>query len=120
MRTVFVSLALAILAAVATLGACGDTGGGTTVYFDLAHANTPATYWNYPFPSDLRLDDNGAPDLAAFPNPRNVPILDGLLAIVPQRRGWPVMPAGYFRFTAPLKTQITIDQVLDAGPIYLV
>jgi hypothetical protein len=108
------------LALVAALAACGASNPSTTVYFDLAHANTPQTFWNYPFPSDLRLDASGAPDLSAFPNPRNVPILSGLLAIVPQRRGWPVMAAGDFRFTAPIKTQFAITDVMTAGPIYLI
>jgi hypothetical protein len=105
----------------AALVACGDDGGaGKTVYFDLAHANTPATFFDFPFPSDQRLDGAGAPDLAAFPNPRNVPILTNLMSLVPSRRGFPVMPAGYFRFTQPLITTFSIDEVLHAGPIYLI
>ena len=70
--------ALALLRA---LAACGGGGGKhTTVHFDLPHANTPQTFWDYPFPSDLRLDGNGAPDVSAFPNPRNVPLLTSLLS----------------------------------------
>ena len=109
---------LALLLALAA--ACGDSGSSTTVYFDLAHANTQATFWDYPFPSDLRLDASGAPDLASFPNPRNVPLLRELLDIVPQRRGWPTMPAGYFRFTRPIQMQFSLDQVMTDGPIYLI
>ena len=63
------SLALLSLSFVA----CGDDD-GSTVYFDADDISTPQTFWNFPFPSDERLDGNGAPDVAAFPNPRNVPI----------------------------------------------
>jgi hypothetical protein len=92
---------LALLALVA----CGTD--APTVYYDLKHANTSATFWNYPWPSDQRLDANGAPDVAMFPNPRNVPILLSLLADVPERKGWPMMAIGYFRFTAKLTSPMT-------------
>jgi hypothetical protein len=97
--------------------ACGDD--APTVLFDLDGASTPQTFWDFPFPSDLRLTASGAPDLAAFPNPRRVPILDSLLSIVPDRRGFPVMPTAYFRFTAPIGTFHIVDLVPD-GVAYLV
>lgn len=105
-----------VLAAIAACG--GDN--PRTVYFDLGHTGTPDTFWNYPFPSDNRLDAAGAPDLTGFPNRRNVPILSSLMSIVSERRGFPVMPAAYFRFTATPTTAFTLDEVLVAGPIYLV
>ena len=98
------------LVLVAVLVACGEA---KTVYFDRGGA-----FWDFPFPSDARLDANGAPDLAGFPNPRNVPILNSLLSLVPVRRGWPVMPTAYFRFTDPFDAA-TLDQVYEGGPIYL-
>jgi len=58
---------------VAAAAACDD-GNQQTVHYDLQHISTAQTYWDYPFPSDRRLDASGAPDVAAFPNPRNVPI----------------------------------------------
>jgi hypothetical protein len=103
------------------LAACSSSSGpGNTVYFDLAHANTQATYWNYPFPSAQRLDTNGSPDVANYPNPRHLPILQNLLDIIPLRHGWPLMPAGYFRFTDAITMQFALDQPMTAGPVWLV
>jgi hypothetical protein len=86
------------------LAACSND--APTVYYDLDHIGSGATFWNYPWPSDRRLDGNGAPDVAAFPNPRNVSILSDLLSAVPERKGWPTMAIGYFRFTS----KVTIAQ----------
>jgi hypothetical protein len=85
------------LLALFALAACGSD--APTVYFDKKH-DTADTFWNAPWPSDTRLDRNGAPDLTGFPNPRNVPILASLLSVVPERHGWPLMSIAYFRFTA--------------------
>lgn len=93
------------------LAACGSD--APTVYYDLKHTSTGATFWNYPWPSDQRLDANGAPDVAAFPNPRNVPILASLLSVVPERHGWPMMSIGYFRFTAKVDAAMTGAYLVD-------
>ncbi len=98
--------------------ACGDDG-GPTVHFELGATSSPETFWDFPFPSDLRLAADGAPDMTGFPNPRNVPILEDLLTLVPDRRGWPAMATAYFRFTAPIPTT-SLDVVLVDGPLYLV
>src|SRR3954454_13498020 len=58
-------------------------------------------FFDHPYPSDDRLTPDGAPDVSAFPDP-GVPILAGLKATAMQRKGFPVVPVGYFRFTAPL------------------
>ena len=84
-------------AAVLALAACGSD--APTVFFDAKH-DTAETFWNAPWPSDTRLDANGAPDITGFPNPRNVPILASLLSDVPERHGWPMMSIAYIRFTA--------------------
>jgi hypothetical protein len=94
----------ASLIAVVLLAACGDDEpgdvGGKTVYFDLEGSIAEAdTYWNLPFPSDLRLDANNVPDMTGFPNPRKVPILESLISVAGDRRGWPTMPTAYVRFT---------------------
>src|SRR5205823_5511581 len=59
-----------------------------------------------------------APDMTGFPNPRGTAILDSLLSVIPERRGFPVMPAGYFRFTAapPAMPQITLVDVDPSSP----
>jgi hypothetical protein len=104
-----------LVALVLVLTACGDDAPGNTVYFDLEGSIAePATFWNLPFPSDLRLAESGAPDLTGFPNPRNVPILNALLTTVGDRKGWPVMPVAYFRFTAPVPEQ-AITELVPAG-----
>src|SRR5437764_2235162 len=84
----------------ALLVGCGTSTPGKSAYFDLSGpVDDASTFWNLPFPSDLRLDASGAPDITGYPNPRDVPILQALLSVVPARRGWPVMPVAYFRFT---------------------
>jgi hypothetical protein len=93
------------LLAVFSLWACGSD--APTVHYDLGHTTTADTFWNYPWPSDQRLDASGAPDITGFPNPRNVPILASLLSTVPEGRGWPVMAIGYFRFTAKVDAATT-------------
>ena len=106
------------LALAAVLVACSDDSSSKTVYFAASHA-TADTFLDYPWPSDTRLDANGAPDLTGFPNRRNVPILTNLMSLVPLRQGFPVMAAGYFRFTAPIP-DVTIDNVMTNGPVYLI
>ncbi|HEY5927499.1 MAG TPA: hypothetical protein VIV11_37700 [Kofleriaceae bacterium] len=112
-------ITVASIVSLVALAACaGDD--APTVYFDREHANTPATFWDFPFPSDERLDANGAPDITGFPNPRNVPILSDLLSLVPDRRGWPTMPAVYFRFTHPVEVSLDIVYVGVEAPVALI
>jgi hypothetical protein len=96
-------------------GCSGDDGPELAPYFELdGSIDDPAAFWDMPFPSDLRLADTGAPDLTGFPNPRKVPILNALLSVANDRRGWPVMPIVYVRFRAPVPEQ-TIDTVIPPG-----
>ena len=90
--------------AVVLVAACGSDPAPTAL-FDLdAPVDTAETYWDLPFPSDLRLAASGAPDTTGFPNPREVPILEGLLSSIDVRRGWSTMPVVYFRFGAAIPT----------------
>ena len=93
------------------IAACGgDDAPSKTAYFDLdAPLDQAATTWDLPWPSDLRLTADGAPDLAGYPNPRSVPILNQLLSVAGDRKGWPVQPVMYVRFTAPV-----LPRTLDA------
>jgi hypothetical protein len=96
----------------AVLASCGDDAPDKTVYFDVeAAAYDTATFFDMPFPSDLRLTASGKPILEGFPNPRKVPILNALLAVAEDRRGWPTMPIVYVRFTAPVPEH-TIGEVI--------
>lgn len=108
-----VALALAVLAACGG----GDDGGSTpTVAFDLDGPLAADTYWDLPWPSDLRLTAQGTPDVAGFPNKRDLALVAGPLAEAAKHVGWTVMPITYFRFTAPPPAH-TLDTVLPAdGP----
>jgi hypothetical protein len=107
------------LVSLLSLAACGSDD-GPTVYFELGKTSTPETFWNFPFPSDQRLDGSGAPDMTGFPNPRNVPIMTDLLSLVPDRRGWPAMATAYFRFTAPVHVDRDIVYSGIGAPFVLV
>lgn len=103
-------LSVVALAAATVLGACGDDAPAKTAYFDLdGSIAEPETFWNLPFPSDLRLAATGAPDLTGFPNPRNVPILNALLSVASDRRGWPMMATAYVRFTSSVPERALPD-----------
>nr|MDQ3370489.1 hypothetical protein [Myxococcota bacterium] len=97
-------------------GACGgDDAPTATIAFDLGSPLAGATFWDVPFPSDLRLTAEGRPDLAGFPNPRNLPVVVDLLTTAAERAGFPVMPIAWFRFTATPPTH-AIDRVIAAEP----
>ena len=56
--------------ALALLVGCSDETPGRTALFDLEGSIAePETFWNLPFPSDLRLAARGAPDMTGFPEP---------------------------------------------------
>lgn len=90
--------------------------------FDLSgEPRSQATFFDLPFPSDLRLTERGTPDLTGYPNPR-VAAIDSLLPVAEDRPGWPVVPVGYFRFEAPVRALSAADLVPAAptSPILLV
>ncbi len=110
MRTLRVALALAL----ASMIGCADDGEpADTVAFDLDGPLAGETYWAMPFPSDLRLTAEGRPDLAGFPNRRNLPVLNDLLSVAAERSGFPVMPIAWFKFTATPPDR-ALDQVITA------
>ena len=76
---------------------------GTQAAFDLdSDPAQPGFFFELPYPSDLRLTADGKPQLASFPNPRGVPMLEIFRGMAMQRAGFPTVPVGYFRFSAPL------------------
>ncbi len=89
---------------------------GATVAFDPEASFDPkeegdVAFFDFPYPSDLRLTPNGEPDIAKFPNP-GVSALVGLKKAAGERKGFPVVPAGYFRFTkalAPRDPEVLVD-----------
>ncbi len=113
----------ALSAALCLCPACGDDDPGTVVHFDLDGATVDeGRFWDHPWPSDLRLLPDGAPDLTGFPSPRDTPIFADLLAGARDRSGFPAMPVIYFRFTGPLAPR-AVDDVIPAtvdAPVLLV
>ena len=100
----------------------GDAPSTATVVFDPdAKLDAEGAFFDFPYPSDLRLAADGAPDLASFPDP-GVPILAGLKLGATQRRGFPVVPVGYFKLTAkplPRDPEVVVEGGAR-GPLLLV
>ncbi len=95
---------------------------GTTVLFDAgADLRSPDHFFDFPWPSDLRLSSSGTPDLTGLPNPTGSAVLGGLLQIAQERAGFPVVPIAWFRFTADLAKHVATDTIAAAAssPILL-
>lgn len=97
---------LALALSVVLFSACSDdepaapASEAATVAFDPgADFAAEGAFFDFPYPSDLRLTKDGAPDVGPFPDP-GVPILAGLKKGALDRKGFPVVPVGYFRLTA--------------------
>lgn len=135
-------LAAILLTAGASIGACsgdgsgtggqagstatGGTGGqsaGTSAVFDLgADLAKPESFYDFPYPSDLRLTDKGTPDLTGLPFPSVLPAIPALVTAAMEHPGFPVVPVAYFRFSAPLP-QLDASALIPAdkaSPILLV
>jgi hypothetical protein len=94
---------------------CGDNGNDSaTVAFDLSSPLDRATFWDLPFPSDLRLTPSGKIDLTGFPNKRDRPIVADLVYSAADRKGFPVMPVAWFRFTDPASAPAKV--LTDSAP----
>jgi hypothetical protein len=77
--------------------------GHALVAFDLAADFTSdKAFFDFPYPSDLRLSPQGSPYGSSFPNPLDKPVIVGMRANVDDRKGFPVVPTAYFRFDQPL------------------
>jgi hypothetical protein len=107
----------------AALAACSSAP-GTIVSFDLtADLTQQAHFYDFPYPSDLRLNATGGPDMTGFLNPRNLDLVSGLAQESGERAGFPVVPVAYFQFSAPLAARDSPDDVIAAAatsPILLV
>jgi len=69
---------------------------GVTVMFDAsADFTSPDHFFDFPWPSDLRLSASGTPVLAGVPNPTSSGVLNGLRGAAEQRAGFPVVPVAY-------------------------
>jgi len=113
-----------VILALGAAAACGSEGDpGTRAVFDLASAHdTPATFWDVPFPLDGRVTAEGAPDMTGFYSKGDNSLGEHLVAAAGLRRGFPQMPVVYFRFDGPLAERAA-DEVIapdPASPILLV
>src|SRR3954469_16359856 len=100
MRLLYASLLPLIVALAPACSSSSDEAAAgpppTTVAFDPeATFAGEGAFFDFPYPSDLRLTADGAPDLAAFPD-QGIPILLTLKAGALQRKGFPTVPVGYF------------------------
>ena len=110
-------------ALVALSASCGSTpttppASGAKAAFDLAGGD----FFSSPWPSDLRLDAEGRPDYAKFPNPMLLKIVGDFVGIAGQRKGFSVLPVAYFVFDAPIAPR-DVEQVLPgdvSSPVMLV
>lgn len=97
--------------------------GPAVVRFELeASTDTTETFFEMPWPSDLRLREDGTPDLSGYPDPIELDLLAGLFAIADERPGFATIPVASFRFTAPLAER-SEDDVIPAetdAPVLLV
>jgi len=95
---------------------------GAQVAFDAATDLTAnGSFFRFPYPSDLRLKD-GSPQVQAWPNPGNLELINGMKAIAGERKGFPVLPAAYFQFDAPLTPRVETEVIApDKGsPVLLI
>jgi hypothetical protein len=98
-------LPLLVVVAPACASKKSDTAGtpAATIAFDPeASFGGDHAFFDFPYPSDLRLTPQGTPDVAAFPDP-GVAILPGLKKAAQERHGFPMVPAAYFKLTAKPK-----------------
>jgi hypothetical protein len=126
------SLVLVSFALLAGLPACGDDDdappppppdGPTSAIVDLDVAlDAPGTFYDFPFPSDLRLTAAGTPDLRGVPVSERSRIIEGLVAVAGEHPGFPVVPVGYMRFDGDLAPRAPDDVIpaASASPILLV
>jgi len=83
---------------------------------------TAATFYDFPYPSDLRLTARGTPDLRGVPVSSRSSIIDGLVEVAGEHPGFPVVPAAYFRFDGALAAYSPEDVIAAdaAAPILLI
>ena len=103
---------LACLLFATAVAACADDDApADTIAFELDAPLAGETFWDLPFPSDLRLTADGKPDLAGFPNRRSLPIITDLLSVATERAGFPTMPTAWFRFTGTPPVRALADVI---------
>ena len=103
---------LRLLSVAVLVAGCADPR-ASAIAFDLEGPLADATFWDLPFPSDLRLTADGRPDLEGFPNPRDLPVVNDLLSVAAERRGFPVMPTAWFRLIEAVEIDASAAVLVD-------
>ncbi len=119
-RVLVTSSLVAVGAVVAA--ACGGDDGPAQVLFDLDGELAGDTFFDHPFPSDLRLDADGTAAYAGFPNKGDNRLVTQLVALADARGGFPVMANAFFRFAAALPPRSPTELVpasADAPILYV-
>lgn len=91
---------------------------GTAAYFDLSVVTdgpTSDTWYDFPFPADLRLDADGTVSVADIPNPINQQLFAGLVVAADQLEGHSMVPVAWFQFDGPV-VESTLDDVIQPLP----
>jgi hypothetical protein len=111
---------LIVIATCALLGCGSDESSPATsatrplMDFSADLTNT-AQFYDFPYPADRRLDENGSPDLSGFLNARDNVTVNRVRALVSDRRGWGTIAGGYARFDGPLMPY-DAAQLIEATP----
>ncbi len=84
--------------------------------------NKADTFFQFPWPSELRLTSEGRPDLTGFPNPKENVLVSNLLQTAGDRPGFSVSPVGYFQFDGALQQRSLKDGIKAAldSPAFLI
>lgn len=72
------------------------------------------TFFDYPWPSDLRMRSDGSPDTEGWPVVSGNERIAAFKTAARGKHGIPVVPVGYFRFNAALKAR-DVPEVLAAS-----
>ncbi|MEM9923407.1 MAG: hypothetical protein AAF915_06615 [Cyanobacteria bacterium P01_D01_bin.50] len=100
-----------------------NTISNTVSIFDLeADLSNEDSFYNLPYPNDLRLNADGSPDLRGFPIPDDNIFARSIKSVASDRSGFPTNSAGYFQFNSPVAEQ-DVDRVIAAdtdSPILLI
>ena len=108
MKSALVSAAVWLAPLLSLVLACGDDdldegasdagpSGPATALFAENAGSSPATFFDAPYPSDLRLTPQGTPEVSHWPT-NGKKVLEIVLQGARERPGFPVVPVGYFRF----------------------
>ena len=109
------------VAAVLLFSTCeGGTAPGVRVLFDLSGEGS---FFDAPFPSDLRLTSEGHIDLSGFPGSEENALLRMFLGDFSEMQGFGLNAPVYFRFSGPLDPTFfptSAESLEDGSPAFLV